>query len=504
MSGSEATFGSANYAVLSLYLVGMLAIGWWCSRRIKGTRGFFIADGQMNFIVVGLSILGTYLSALTMMGLPGMSYGVHDWTYTVQLPCLIITAIVITRVVLPRYREAGVISVYEYLERRIDVSARLIGSISFLIFAVGRMGIVLYLPALAFSTVTGAPLWLTIVVMGAVITMYTVMGGMEAVVWTDAIQVVIFVGAALLTVGFVMYGIGDASFVAIAAEHHKFRVMVPGFDYTKIVTMWLILESIFQTIRIYGTQQDIAQRYMATRSTAKANASVWIAIVGYIPLGFLFYFLGTALFVFYKVHPPSVPLPAKADQIYPFFILHDMPAGVAGVVVAAILAAAMSSIDSALNSGTAVCIEDFYKRFGKTEVTDEAYLKLARGITVVGGALAIVMGLLFMQIAYVQIVWGKLMGICTNGILGLMALAFLPIRINKWAAITGFVAATGCLLWMMASGVCFLLYVVIGNLVCFFVGLLTNPLYEGARKVSELEERLARVETRGRESETAS
>ena len=215
---------------------------------------------------------------------------------------------------------------------------------------------------------------------------------------------------------------------------------------------------------------------MTTPSAKAASRSVWIGILGYIPLGFLFYLIGTALFAFYKAHP-DVNLPGAADPMYPHFIVNHLPAGLAGLVIAAIFAAAMSSIDSCMNSSSTVCIEDFYKRFSKKEHTDAHYLKRARFLTLLWGALAMVMGLLFMEIEYAQIVWGKLMGISTNGILGLMALAFLPFRVNKWAAMAGFAFSYVCLFVMMGSGINFLLWPVIGNTVCFLVGLFLHPLF---------------------------
>jgi SSS family solute:Na+ symporter len=478
-------FGAVNYAVLGAYFIGMLAIGYLASRRITTTRSYFIADGKLNYIVAGLSILGTYLSALTMMGLPGASYGEHDWTYVVQLPCLIITAMVITGVVLPRYRAAGVVSIYEYLEQRIHVSTRVIAAVSFLVFGIGRMGLVLYLPALAISTVTGLPLWLCILGMGLVVTVYTVMGGIEAVAWTDVVQVIVFVVGAFLTLGYIFSQLSVSTFIDIGLQYNKFRIIAPKpgaggvvnhFDVTQITTLWLVLETIFQTIRIYGTQQDMAQRYMTTESTEKAARSVWISILAYIPIGFIFYLIGTALFAFYKAHP-DVNLPGKADPVYPYFIVNHMPPGVAGLVIAAIFAAAMSSIDSVMNSASTVCVEDLYKRFGRKGRTESEYLRLARRLTILWGALAIVMGLFFMEIQYAQIVWGKLMGISTNGILGLMALAFLPIRINKWAAALGFAFSYVCLFVMMGIGINFLLWPVIGNVACFLVAFLVNPLF---------------------------
>jgi Na+/proline symporter len=193
-----------DYAVIAVYLLIMLAMGWWCGRNIKGCRRYFIGTGRLHPVVVGLAILATYLSALTMIALPGMAYGEHDWTYTVQLPFLVLTAFVITRFVLPAYREAGVISVYAFLEQRIHVSARLVGAISFIMLSFARMSILLYLTALALHTATGLPIVPTIITMGVVTVFYTAVGGIEAVIWTDVVQAVLFIVAALLSVFYVM------------------------------------------------------------------------------------------------------------------------------------------------------------------------------------------------------------------------------------------------------------------------------------------------------------
>ncbi|MFW6107223.1 MAG: sodium:solute symporter [bacterium] len=498
-------FGRVNYSVLFAYLLAMLGIGLWTSRRIKDTRGFFIAEGRLNFVVVGISILTAYLSALTMMALPGVAFRKLDWTYAVQLPFLVITAFVITRLVLKRYRDAGVISVYEYLEQRIHVSSRLLASFCFILFSIGRMGLVLFLPALAFSMVTGADLLATIVVMGVAVTIYTVLGGMEAVIWTDFAQAIVMMAGAAVSVVYVLGGTGGEDFVRIAGEHHKFRMLAPGLDLTKILTLWLILETIFQTVRIYGTQQDITQRYMTTPSTAKANRSVWIAILGYIPMGFLFYFVGSALFVYYKANPdPAVAalvVNGRADSIYPYFVAQTLPVGLAGLVIAAIFAAAMSSIDACMNASSTVCVEDFYRRFRGRDLPDRHHLKVARWLTVVWGVLATVMAILFINIEYAQIVWGKIMGISTNGVLGLMALAFLPWRVHRWAAVLGFAFSYLVLFAMMwcvqvtphfaitfpvlvkpGHGLVFLLWPVVGNIACFGAALALDLVLGGPRE----------------------
>ena len=489
-------FGVVNYVVLILYFLAMLAIGFWAGRRVKGEKGYFIAEGKIHYVLAGLSILGTYLSALTMMALPALSFGSADWTWTVQLPCLLLTAFVITRFVLPRYREAGAMSVYAFLEQRIHVSSRFLASGCYLALAIGRNGLILYLAALAFRIVTGADLATTIMVMGVVVTLYTAMGGMEGVIWTDAIQVVIFTLGAAVTIVFIFLRVWDAGggFFAIANQYHKFRMFDGRLDLTQVVTLWLVLQTIFETLRIYGTQQDMTQRYMTTESTAKANRSVWLAILGYIPLGYAFYFVGTGLFVFYHVQPgydfffmggkvlglfhldpmvASLLNQNRADAIYPYFIGTQMPAGAGGLVIAAFFAATMSTVSAVINSSSTVFIQDFYKRLTRTQRSDRHYLNVARGLTVLWGSLATVLALLLARHAgLAQIAWAKIMAATASGVLGLMALAFLPFRVNKWAALIGFGACYVCLFCLVRwTSVNFLLWPVIDNLVCFFVAL---------------------------------
>ncbi|OIO93626.1 MAG: hypothetical protein AUJ92_12045 [Armatimonadetes bacterium CG2_30_59_28] len=495
LSAIQTEFGAGNYVVLATYFLAMLIIGIRAGRQTRGAAGYFTGEGKIHHVLVGLSLLGTYLSALTMMALPAMSFGKADMTWSIQIPFLLITAVVITRFVLPRYREAGCLSVYEFLEQQIHVSSRLLASVAFIALSIGRMGLVLYLPALSFSIVTGFDLMTTLVVMGIIVTFYTVLGGIRGVIWTDAIQVVIFIVGALVSLVYMFDA--DVNFLAIANAHHKFRVFNWDTRITEVTTLWLVLETVFQTIRIYATQQDMTQRYIAAESTEKANRSVWISILGYIPLGYLFYFIGVALFVYYTANPdPNVELLARAeklDSLYGYFVVTHMPQGLAGLVIAAFFAASMSTISSSMNSCSAVCVEDFYRRFSRSEKPDDHYLRVAKSLSLVWGLLTVVMGILLMEITRAQVVWSKTMSISTCGMLGLMALAFLPRRIHPAAAVTGFVSSYVALFVMMyclrlnptvgfvfpiekGTGVNFLLWPVVGNLVCFFVALGVDTL----------------------------
>lgn len=499
ISNIHVHFGAANYAVLVVYFLSMLFIGIWAGRRTKGAAGYFTAEGKVHHVLVGLSLLGTYLSSLTMMALPALSYGPADLTWTVQLPFLLVTALIITCFVLPRYRESGCLSVYEFLEQRIHVSSRLLAAVAFIVLSVGRMGLVLYLPALAFSIVAGAPIVPAIILMGIVVTIYTVLGGIKGVIWTDAIQVVIFIIGAVATLFFIFAP--DVDFLAVAGQYHKFRTLDWRTDIAQVTTIWLVLQTLFETVRIYSTQQEMTQRYLTAESTKKANWSVWMSILGYIPLGYIFYFIGAALFVFYKAHPdPAVAAlegAKRLDSLYAYFVVTRMPAGLAGLVIAAFFAAAMSTISSSMNSCSAVCLEDFYKRFSATKKSDQHYLVVSKSLSLIWGILIIIMAILFMRISSAQVVWTKVMAVSTCGVLALMALAFLPFRVHRWSAVIGFIAGYVSLFLMMFfvqvhptlafvnafpdgvakdTGITFLLWPVIGNLVCFFVALAVNAV----------------------------
>jgi len=490
MEGGGSAFGVLDWVVIFVYLGGMLAIGWWSGRRVKGTAGFQTAEGRMNSVLVGLSLLGAYLSALTMMALPGKAFGKEDWLWAIQLPFLIVTAVVITRFVLPWYRAAGVVSVYAFLEQRIHVSARMLASVCFLALSTGRAGLTLYLPALAFSEITKTDITYSIVVMGLVTIAYTVYGGIEAVIWTDAIQVVIFTLGALLSIVYIMWDIHlvNADFLGLASQFHKFRMWEPSANLTQLTTWWLILQTLFETIRIYGTQQDMTQRYVSTASTREANKSVWISILGYIPLGFMFYFIGAALFIYYQAVGPGSVEGLKNDAIYPHFIATRLPFGIRGIVLAAIFAAAMSTISAIMNSSSTVCVEDFYKRFWVKDRSDRHYLAVSRGLTLLWGAAAMGMAVVFWKLGKdAQDMWSMVMSFTTTGVLALMALAFLPIRIRPAAAVFGW-AGSAVAIWLMTkhTHIHFLLYPVIGNLTGFTLAVLANGFAAGIKALYRL------------------
>ena len=246
-------FGPLNTLVLGIYLVALVWMGFHFSKREKTTEDFFIGGRRIPWWAVGLSIFGTQLSSISFMAIPAKVYAT-DWTYYVGFISIVLVQPVVVWCYLPFFRRFNMISAYEYLERRFSPVVSLFGSLSFVLFQVGRMAIVLFLPALALSAVTGIDITVSILLMGLLATAYTVLGGIEAVVWTDVLQVVVLVGGALLSLGIVIADIdgGLATMFKIAAGDGKFRLVTPGWDHVAPVLWIIFIGGLFQNIAKIG------------------------------------------------------------------------------------------------------------------------------------------------------------------------------------------------------------------------------------------------------------
>ncbi len=476
-------FGAVNYTIVVLYILAILCIAWFARSRSRDTSGFFVGNRRMNYIVVGISTFASNMSALTIMALPAVAFGEYNLFWTIQYPILLIPAFIVARYLIPIYRNAGVISIYEYFETRIHVSARMIGSASFIFLAIGRSGLILLMPALAFHIVTGVSLDATILTIGVVVTLYTMVGGITAVIWTDFLQACIMLLGAIVSMIVIISSTGLTQFFDIAEAHNKFQVIRAGFGISEEVTIWLVIFAIIEGVRAWGIQQDMTQRYLTTPSTSKAKASMWIAALGYIPFGYMFHFIGIGLFAYYIVLPdPTVEAMLqnnKADAIYPYFVATKFPPGLAGLVITSIFAGALSSIDSCMNSASAVCVEDFIKRVQRNKRSDRYYLMLARFMTVIFGVLITAVAFGFRNIQYAQVIWPLVLGVCTNGLVGLLGLVLWPKPVNKWGVIIGFAASYAVFFWcMFATDVNYLLWPIFGNAVCFLVGIAVSRIID--------------------------
>ncbi|MAA52388.1 MAG: hypothetical protein CMJ41_05075 [Phycisphaerae bacterium] len=430
---------SMDWIVIAFYLLALVAMGFYFAGREHGTDDFFLAGGRIPWWAAGISIFATGLSAITFMAIPAKAYET-DWVYFFTLNGAVVLAPVVAYVFLPFYRRLGLTTAYEYLERRFGPSVRLLGSGQFILAQLGRVSVVVFLPALALSAVTGIDVIVCITLMGLLAIVYTVLGGIEVVIWSDVLQAVVLMGGALLAVWIMLSdipgGLGGA--IEAAAAHDKLRLINPGFDLTQPVLLVVILGTLFNNIIPYTSDQAVIQRYLTTPDERSARFAIWTGGLLAIPSSILFFGLGTLLWVWYRTHPESLAPLGAVDQILPWFIVTQLPTGVSGLVIAAIFAAAMSSIDSSMNSVSTAWTTDFHRRF-RPNLDDRAALRVARWTTVlfgiVGTAAAILIATL--DIRSVLDLWFKVLGLFASGLCGLFILGIFTRRPGTVAAIAG-------------------------------------------------------------------
>jgi len=482
-------FGALNIAALVLYLLTLVGMGFFFSRREKSTGDFFIAGRRVPWWAAGLSIFGTQLSSISFMAIPAKVY-MTDWLYYATVFCIVAVQPIVVWFYLPFFRRLNVTTAYEYLEKRFNVAARLFGSLSFILFQCGRMTIVLFLPALALSAVTGINIYACILIMGVLATLYTVLGGIEAVIWTDVVQVCVLLGAGLLSLGIIVTrcgGFGEVFEIGRAAN--KFRMVNLGWDWTLPVLWVLVVGNLFSNMMSYSADQAVIQRYLTTRNEKTAAGAIWTNAAVTIPIATIWFLLGTALFAFYKMHPASLDPTLKNDQIFPLFIAQQLPDGVVGVVIAGLFAAAMSTVDSSLNSISTAITTDFYRRF-RPDVADHRCLNLARILTLLFGVVATGMGLwMAANQEAIKSLWDmymKILGLVMGGLTGLFALGIFTRRAHGIGALIG-VAASTVLLWTVQTytPIHFFLYAAIGIGSCFIVGYLASLMLPVGRKSVE-------------------
>jgi SSS family solute:Na+ symporter len=484
----DVAFGLVNWLVLGGYLAALVVVGVLFSKRESTTEDFFLAGRRIPWWAAGLSIVGTTLSAITYLSMPATSY-TGDWVKLILNCGVLAIAPLVVLIYLPFYRRLKVASAYEYLELRFDVWVRWIGSVSFILFQLGRMGIVVLLPALALSAVTGMDVYFCIVVMGVLSTIYTVLGGMEAVIWTDVLQVVVLVGgaiAALVIIGQNLDG-GLGQVFELRAEN-KFRLFNIDAPWAGTGIGVLILGAIVTNALVpYTTDQAIIQRYLSTPDEKQAARAIWLSAIFAIPAGILFLFLGTALFAFFATHPAAIGSIEKADQVFPTFIAHQMPAGLAGLVIAGVFAAAMSSLDSSMHSICTVATIDFADRFRPNQ-SDAARLKLARILIIILGVVGTVTAMLMASLD-IKNLWGlflSILGLISGPLAGLFILGLFTTRVLAKHACMGAMVSFALLLglWWTESlhGI---LFGVVGVTTCATVGYVLSWIVPAGEKPIE-------------------
>jgi SSS family solute:Na+ symporter len=437
-----ATVGTIDWVILGLSVLGVAAGGTWFARRQRSTEQYFVGGRSVPGWAAGLSMFANVISTITFLAYPGQGYG---GDFRLLLPGLMLPVVIlfVAGAVIPFYRRFVRMSAYEYLEQRFGYPSRAYAAIVFLALNLFRLSFILFLSAKAIHTVTGWDIRTIILVSGAITIVYTVAGGIEAVIWTDVLQSFIMLGGGVMCVIVLLLApeSGPLEAVRTAYAAGKFRLAECSLDLTRPTIVVTVLYGLFSFGNGYITTQDSVQRYLATPTTRQACRGVWLGAFSSIAIWTMFMFIGSMLFVYYRLHPEQLPAAIAADQekVFPHFILTRFPAGTIGLVLAAMVAAAMSTLSAVMNCLSMVTVCDF---LGRASVfrSDRRRLMLGRVATCAWGIIGTAAALLMINVARALDFYYVVTSILCGGLLGIFMLAFLVRRARAAGVYAGLVA----------------------------------------------------------------
>lgn len=443
-----------DLAIIAAYLIGTTLFG--CSfyfRRGSSEVSTFVAGGRrIPGWALALSIFATYVSSISFLALPAKAY-LTNWNVLVLSFSIPLAASVAAVWFVPFYRRVQSASAYSFLEERFGFWARAYASGCFLVMQSVRSGMILFLLALLLKTLLGFSVPTVICVVGFATMAYSMMGGLVAVVWTDAVQAILLIGGALVCLVVLGWTQPDGFAAALSSAASSGKLSLGGFSFADWggETFWVTLfYGIFLNLQNFGIDQSYTQRFVAARTDREAVRSMFSGAMLYVPVSLVFVAIGTLLWSWVQGHPGVVPpeVLSKSDAVFPWFIVHRLPAGVSGLLVAAIVAAAMSTVSSTLNSGATVLLEDYYRRFSKSAGEGGREIVFLRLSTVVLGFASVGVALAVMNVTSVLTAWWALQSVLSGGMLGLFLLgAFVP-RVRAKAAAVATVVGILMVLWL--------------------------------------------------------
>ncbi len=422
-----------DYLVIIFFLLISLAIGFRFAKRQKDTGNYFTAGGTIPSWAIGISILATLISSVTFLAYPGEGYK-SNWILLVQGLMVPVVLVAIVGFVVPLFRRVIRLSTYEYFEKRFGLFARLYTSVSFSLTHFSKMGTVFFLLAMALSKMTGFDTSSIIWIVGGVIIILTMFGGIEAVIWLDVIQgFLLIVGGiiALFILLFTPEG-GPAAIWRVAAENGRIGFGPFDLDFVNLTFIVMVLNGIFYAIQKYGTDQTIVQRYLTARSDKAAVKAALMGVLLSVPVWAMFMFIGTALFSWYQLTGSALPEGIRPDEVFPHFIMTQLPPGIVGLILSALIAAAISSLDSDLNCLSAVLLQDYYLRI-KPASSEKHRMFMSKLFVVVAGVLSILIALWYVRAGSEGVlgVVFTLYSIFSGGIAGMFLLGIFSTHANK-------------------------------------------------------------------------
>ncbi len=444
--------------VIAAYLIGTVLFGCSFYFRKKGGDGandFMTGGGRLPTWALSLSVFATYISSISFLAMPEGAYKDNWWGWVNALT-VPIAMVIAVRWFVPFYRRVASVSAYSFLEQRFGTWARIYASACFLVMQSARSGIILLLLAILVNRMLGFSYEAIILVTGLATLVYSVTGGISAVVWTDAIQSIILIAGTLVCIVCLLVYTPDLAVNAQAAwEAGKISLGSLNLTDWGSNTFWvLLLYGICLNLQNFGVDQCYTQRYVAAKDDRAACRSIWSSAILYVPVALLFTIIGTLLWMYTRANPEAIPAGLRAAEVFPWFIMTKLPTGISGLLVAAILAAAMSTVSSTLNSGSTVLLEDYWKRFCPQRATPRGNLIFLRVATL--GLALVSIGIALMVVW----IWGKdngtvlglwyaLQGVLSGGMLGLFLIGAFSRRTRAVHALVATACGFAALVWIV-------------------------------------------------------
>ncbi|MBA4299230.1 MAG: sodium:solute symporter [Cyclobacterium sp.] len=423
-----------DLVIFLIYMLAIVGFGVSFSFRKRTASDFTTGGGRLPAWAIGMSIFATFVSSISFLALPGNAYS-GNWNGFVFSLSIPLAAWIAVKYFVPLYRRLKSESAYFYLEQRFGTWARIYASCCYLLTQLARMGAIMYLLALPMNALLGWSIPSIIIVTGVSVVIYAMWGGIEAVIWTDAVQGIILIGGALACLGVIFFGIpeGPSAVFRIAGEADKFSLGSFKLDFTTS-TFWMILVyGLFINLQNFGIDQSYVQRYLTAKTEAEAKKSTWLGSLLYVPVSLIFFFIGTALFAYYQSLPDLLPAGLAGDKVFPYFIVNQLPVGVTGLLIASIFAAGMSTVSTSINSSATVILSDHFSKYIHPNPSEKLSLRVLRLASLTMGLLSIVVGLAFNGVNSALEAWWALSSIFSGGILGLFLLGLLSKAKNPQA-----------------------------------------------------------------------
>jgi solute:Na+ symporter, SSS family len=447
--------GLLDYIVIASYFALVLGVGFFFLKRQKSTRDYFIANRRIPGWAMGIALIATLISNITFLANPAASFAGDLRQFTNSLMAIAIM-FPVALILIPFYRNSIGMSLYEFFEKRFGYAIRFYGAITFILYYLSRLGVILFSLAVAINVMTGWNIYHILIGLGIITILYTLTGGIEAVTWIDVFQGILFIAVGFMLLAIALFGAnyGTVEILNAAWEKGKFSLGESGFSLQRDTVLVMLLYGFAQHSHNFGTDQTMVQRYLTAKSTRQAVRSALISGIACVPVWGLFFFVGIALWAYYTYSGVNLPIEVleKPDRILPYFVMQQLPAGIIGLVIAALLSAAMSTISGGLNSTSTVFTNDIVKKVFPLS-SDKNLLGTGRFTVFVAGSLSLLIAMwLVNRTGQVLEIYFTALSIFSGGILGLVILAFTVKKASTRGVGLGILATLMMVAWASLTG----------------------------------------------------